>query len=130
MQEMNKKLLTTEQRMDGYHWKFDTDAILRADAGTRAEVNFKAIRSGWRTPNEVRMEYGHPADANGDDLMVSKDLIPLRLLERLAELEQKGNGEQDGSTETDTESSTEHRAGGRNGRSGADQSAVEDTTDR
>ena len=33
---------------------FDMNAILRADAATRADVHQKAIRGGWETPNEAR----------------------------------------------------------------------------
>lgn len=76
-QELDRKILTAEQRRRGYHWKFDMDAILRADAATQADVYQKAIRGGWKTPNEIRARYGDAPDKNGNSLMVSRDLTTL-----------------------------------------------------
>ena len=76
-QELDRKLLTPDQRKQGYHWKFDMQAALRADAATMAEVNYKAVRSAWKTPNEIREEYGKPPIKNGDELLISRDMIPL-----------------------------------------------------
>ncbi len=79
-QELNRKLLTKRQRRGGYHWKFDMNAILRADAATQADVNQKAIRGGWLTPNEVRAQDGRPLDRNGDKLMAARDLTTLEYI--------------------------------------------------
>ena len=76
-QELNRKLLTKEQRRGGYHFEFDMDAILRADAATQAEVFQKAIRGGWYTPNEIRVKYSLPPDRSGNKLLVSRDLTTL-----------------------------------------------------
>lgn len=78
-QELNRKLLTKRQRSRGYHWEFDMEAVLRADASTRAEVNYKAVRSGWRTPDEIRAAYGLPPlpGGIGAHAMVSQDLATL-----------------------------------------------------
>lgn len=79
-QELDRKLLTSDQRRAGYHWRFDTEAILRADSKSQAEVDQKGIRSAWLTPNEVRVKRGLPPDANGGELMCSRDLMRLALL--------------------------------------------------
>ena len=95
-QELNKKLLTPEERRLKYHWKFDVDTLLRADAATRAEVYQKAIRGGWKTPNEVRFEYGDKPKPNGDKLLASRDLVPLDFLIKNPEAIfgiKEGNGE-------------------------------------
>lgn len=76
-QELNRKFLTPKQRQEGYNFKFDMNGLLRADSSTLAEVNYKAIRSAWKTPNEIRAEYGKPPVKNGDELVISRDLIPL-----------------------------------------------------
>ena len=78
-QEMNRKLLTRDQRRNGYHFEFDMDAILRADAATQAEVDYKAVRSGWKTPDEIRASRSLPALPNGigKHPLVSQDLAPL-----------------------------------------------------
>lgn len=79
-QELNRKLLTREDRKRGYHFVFDMNAVLRADAATRADVHQKAIRGGWEKPNEARADYGRDRDPNGDKLLVSRDLTTLEYL--------------------------------------------------
>ncbi len=79
-QELNRKLLTKEERRRGYHFEIDMNAILRADAATRADVHQKAIRGGWETPNEARADYGRDKDPSGNKLMVSRDLTTLEWL--------------------------------------------------
>lgn len=76
-QELNRKLLSAEQRRQGMRFKFDMDVILRADAATQAEVYQKAIRGGWLMPNEVRARYNVPPDKYGNMLLVSRDLTTL-----------------------------------------------------
>ena len=77
--ELNRKLLTRNQRKNGYHFKFDMDSILRADAATQAEVDYKAVRSGWKTPDEIRFSRNLPALPNGIGkyALVSQDLATL-----------------------------------------------------
>lgn len=77
--ELNRKLLTKAQRKRGYHFKFDMDAILRADAATQAEVDYKAVRSAWKTPDEIRTTRHMPPLPNGigSKALVSQDLATL-----------------------------------------------------
>lgn len=78
-QELNRKMISRENRMKGWHWEFDMNAILRADASTMAEVNYKALRSGWSTPDEIRAAYGKPPlpGGIGKKALVSQDLATL-----------------------------------------------------
>lgn len=78
-QELNRKLLTVNQRKQGYHFKFDMDAILRADSATQAEVYYKAVRSGWMMVDEIRFAKNLPALPNGigRHALVSQDLATL-----------------------------------------------------
>ena len=78
-QELNRKLLTKAQRRQGYRFEFDINAILRADSATMAEVNYKAVRSGWKTPDEIRAEYNFPPLPGnvGKKAMISQDLATL-----------------------------------------------------
>lgn len=78
--EYNLKLLTWRERVEGYMFRFDVTAMLRADMATMAEAHQKAIRGGWMRPNEVRERDGLPPDPNGDTLLVSRDLQPLSQL--------------------------------------------------
>lgn len=77
--ELNRKLLTKTQRKKGFHFKFDMDAILRADAATQAEVDYKAVRSAWKTPDEIRANRHMPPLPNGigSKALVSQDLATL-----------------------------------------------------
>jgi len=79
-QEFDRKLLTRGQRKKGLHYKFDMNALLRADASTMAEVNYKAVRSAWKTVNEIRAENSLPPlpAAIGDVPMISQDLGTLQ----------------------------------------------------
>ena len=85
-EELNRKLLTPEMYAEGYHFRFDTASLTRTDVKTTAERNQMAIRGGWRKPNEVRAELNLPPDPNGDELMSSRDLIPLRIAVETPEL--------------------------------------------
>ena len=77
--EMNRKLLTPDMIRDGYRFRMDTDQLARADMATTANRNQMAIRGGWRKPNEVRASENLPPDPYGDQLMASRDLIPLSI---------------------------------------------------
>ena len=78
-QEFDRKLLTRLQRRRGLHFKFDMEAILRADAATQAEVDYKAVRSGWKTPDEIRFTRHLPPFPGGigAKALVSQDLATL-----------------------------------------------------
>ena len=78
-QELNRKLLTREERSAGYHFKFDMDSTLRADAATQAEVDYKAVRSGWKTVDEIRSARNLQAlpGGIGSHALVSQDLATL-----------------------------------------------------
>ncbi|AZV56793.1 phage portal protein [Clostridium sp. AWRP] len=79
-QETNRKLLTHQQRKNGFSLKFNLNGLARADMNTRGNFYFKGIRSAWFTPNEVRSLEDMPPKPGGDKLYVSKDLISLDLL--------------------------------------------------
>lgn len=53
-QELNKKLLTSKQILDGMYFKFNLNALLRADMGTRADYYAKMIPIAGLTVNEIR----------------------------------------------------------------------------
>lgn len=79
-QEFNRKLLTREDRKRGMRFKFDMDAILRADAKTRAEVHQISVRGGFEMPNEARADYGKDSVPEGNKLLVARDLTTLEYL--------------------------------------------------
>ena len=77
--EFNRKMISPEDYAEGYRFRFDLTALTRTDIKTQAERNQMAIRGGWRKPNEVRATLNLPPDPMGDELMSSRDLIPLRI---------------------------------------------------
>jgi HK97 family phage portal protein len=79
-QELNRKLLTREQRRQGLAFRFNMDAVLRADAAAQAEVYQKAIRGGWMKPNEVRARYNLQSEKEGGKLLASRDLTTLEYI--------------------------------------------------
>ena len=76
-QEFNRKLLLPQEIMNGIGFKFDTHELLRVDTKTRTEYYFRLIRSGVLMPNEARKREGLMPAANGDALLISKDLWSL-----------------------------------------------------
>lgn len=78
-QELDRKLLTQSQRQKGYHFKFDTRGLLRADTATRGAFYQIGIRNMLFRPNEIRIWEGLPPDPdpNANKLYVSGDLYPI-----------------------------------------------------
>ena len=78
-QELNRKLINTASRRRGWHFKFDMDILLRADASTQAEVDYKGVRSGWTTVDEIRARRNLPPlpGGVGSKALVSQDLATL-----------------------------------------------------
>ena len=85
-QELNRKLLTPREYAQGYRFRFDVDALARADTATMSDKYQKAIRGGWMRINEVRQREGLPPDEMGNELMASRDLLPLRIAVQTPEM--------------------------------------------
>ena len=85
-QELNRKLLTPAEYVQGCRFRFDIEALARADTATMAEKHQKAIRGGWMRINEVRQREGLPPDEMGNELMASRDLLPLRIAVQTPEM--------------------------------------------
>ncbi len=79
-QELTRKLVPLEERKRGVHFRINIKAMQRADAKTTAEVNASAIRSGYRSPNDIRSDNGEPEIESGDTYFVSRDLLPLEFV--------------------------------------------------
>lgn len=79
-EEFNLKLLTWEQRQEGYEFRFDLNEMLKADSATTSEKYQRAVRGGWMLPNEVRQREGMPPIDGGDQLFMSRDMAPLSVI--------------------------------------------------
>lgn len=75
--ELNRQLLTWDMIRAGYGWRFSMDELQRGDTLSMANKHSIAIRSAKMTPNEARAEDGLPAVEGGNELFISRDLIPL-----------------------------------------------------
>lgn len=76
---LNRRLLSYDEISAGYVFRFDMDALKRGDTAAMADKHSKAIRGAKMTPNEAREEDGLPPLDNGNELMVARDMIPLRI---------------------------------------------------
>lgn len=81
-EELNWKLLTPQEREEGFEFRIDVDAYLRSSATARANVAQSRIRCGLRTVNEIRAAEYKPPVPGGDSAMISKDLAPVELVAR------------------------------------------------
>ncbi|WP_066147817.1 phage portal protein [Anoxybacillus sp. P3H1B] len=76
--ELNRKLLTTEERKAGYYFKFNLGGLLRGDTAARTQFYQVMLRSGALTPDEVRrLEDVPPRGGAADQLWISGDLYPI-----------------------------------------------------
>ncbi|MEV2796292.1 phage portal protein, partial [Paenibacillus larvae] len=79
-QEMNRKLLTSEERQAGYYFKFNLGALLRGDTAARTQFYQMMLRSAGMKPDEVRMyEDLPPEGGKAAELWISGDMYPLNM---------------------------------------------------
>ena len=88
MQELDYKLLTPAERREGWEYRIDMEAYLRADGATLANIRQSQIRCGSRTINEIRAKDHLPPVEGGDVPFVSKDLAPVHLVAKGATVDQ------------------------------------------
>lgn len=77
-EEISYKILTDEELAAGYHVKFNTGVLLRADQKTQIETLSKAVSSFLMTPNEAREKLDLPAKDGGDQLLGNGASIPVQ----------------------------------------------------
>src|SRR5690606_26696762 len=76
-EEFTYKLLLQDEIDAGYYFRFNVDAILRADIKTRYEAYRIGIQSGVLKPNEARAKEEMPAEPGGDVLLINRAMRPL-----------------------------------------------------
>jgi HK97 family phage portal protein len=67
-QRLDMSLLKESDIENGYYFRFETGALVRADIGTRYAAYNQALQAGWVTPNEVRRLEDLPMVDGGDEL--------------------------------------------------------------
>lgn len=77
-EETGYKILSDGEDADGYHAKFNTGVILRADQNTQINTLSTAVSSFLMTPNEAREKLDLPAKDGGDQLLGNGASIPVQ----------------------------------------------------
>lgn len=78
-EEIGYKLLSDTEEAGGYHVKFNTAVILRADQQTQINTLSAAVGNFLMTPNEARERLDLPSKAGGDELLGNGASIPVQL---------------------------------------------------
>jgi HK97 family phage portal protein len=79
-EEINAKVLTQEQMLDGLWYKFNEKVILRTDSKTQEEILAGYVNNGIYTPNEARDLLQLPAMEGGDQLVMNGNYIPITMV--------------------------------------------------
>ena len=77
-EEIGYNLLTDTEEAAGYHAKFNTAVILRADQQTQINTLSAAVSNFLMTPNEARERLDLPAKEGGDQLLGNGASIPVQ----------------------------------------------------
>ena len=77
-EEIGYKLLSDGEEAAGYHAKFNTGVILRADQQTQINTLSAAVSNFLMTPNEAREKLDLPAKEGGDRLLGNGASIPVQ----------------------------------------------------
>lgn len=79
-EEIGYKLLTDAEEANGYHVKFNTAVILRADQKTQIDTLSTAVNSFLYTPNEARERLDLPHLPGGDQLIGNGSTVPIQVV--------------------------------------------------
>lgn len=77
-EEIGYKLLTDDEEAKGFHAKFNTGVILRADQQTQINTLSAAVSNFLMTPNEARERLDLPSKEGGDQLLGNGASIPVQ----------------------------------------------------
>ena len=94
-QEINFKILSEEQRRNGYIFKFNEKVLLRADASSQMQTIAQAVQNGIYTPNEGRHLLDLPSVEGGDTAIVNGNYVPLTSVGAAYGLHKEGGSEDD-----------------------------------
>lgn len=106
--EFNRKLLTQQQRAQGYYFKFNINGLLRGDTAARTNFYQMMIRNGIATPNDLRkLEDMTPVDNEyANKQWISGDLYPIDIPLESRNTKPLKGGESDDTTEVSDHQTT------------------------
>lgn len=76
-EELNAKVLLPEESKNGFFYKFNERAILRADSKTQMETLCSGVQNGIYKPNEARRYLDMDDAEGGNILMCNGNYVPL-----------------------------------------------------
>lgn len=76
-EEISYKMLSDEEELEGYHFKFNVAVILRADQKTQIETLSQGVSNFIYTPNEARAFLDLESKEGGDKLLGNGASIPV-----------------------------------------------------
>ena len=77
-EEINYKILLSDDVKGGYHCKFNVGVLLRADQQTQVNTLSAAVSNFLMTPNEARERLDLPSKEGGDQLLGNGASIPVQ----------------------------------------------------
>ncbi|WP_297520492.1 phage portal protein [uncultured Clostridium sp.] len=77
-QELDWKVLTPVERINGYKFRFNTNVMLRTNAESQANILSKYVAGGIYTPNEARLMLQKQKLAGADDLIVNAGVLKIK----------------------------------------------------
>ena len=110
-EENDYKILTDADESEGYHHKFNTGVILRADQKTQIETLSKAVNGWLMTPNEAREKLDLPGKEGGDRLIGNGTTIPLTEIGAQWNSKPDDDGSDDNEEETPEDGEAEDQQG-------------------
>lgn len=75
-QALNLQMLTARERASGLFFRFNVNALLRADSKTQSEAFGMGRQWGWWSANDVRKKLGENPIENGDEYLVPLNMVP------------------------------------------------------
>jgi HK97 family phage portal protein len=78
-EEIDYKIITDEDDANGFHSKYNTGVMLRADQKTQIDTLSAAVSNFLMTPNEARERLDLPSKEGGDKLLGNGASIPVQL---------------------------------------------------
>lgn len=95
-EEINAKVLTHQQLLDGYWYKFNEKGILRTDPEAQEKIITGYVNNGVYTPNEARDLLQLPAKEGGDQLVMNGNYIPITMVGQQYTKESSSEGGENG----------------------------------
>lgn len=74
---MNRDLLRTKERQQGYYFEFDANRILRGNVKDRFASYATARQWGWMSVNDIRKKEGLNPIAGGDNYLQPANMVPV-----------------------------------------------------